>query len=125
MTSLRCLLVCFASACALRRSPTGTCILTNVNCGKVLEVENNSTANGANVWQWDGSGARSSQWMIRSMYGGAYYTFTNINSGKLLTVQGNKTGNGANVWLWDGNGKTSAQWQFACLSPSTPSPTPS
>merc|ERR1712070_1324884 len=44
----------------------GVSTITNVNSGKVLNVQGNFWGNGGNVWQWDNPHETSSQWRIQA-----------------------------------------------------------
>jgi len=67
--------------------------------GKVLEVENSSTANGGNVRQWAYGGGNNQKWRVEQQTDG-YYRLTNVGSGKVLDIAGVSTANGANVQQW-------------------------
>ena len=84
----------------------------NRNSGKLLEVANASTADGANVQQWTSNGHNCQKWRLESA-GSGYYRIVNVNSGKLLEVQNALTSDDANVVQWPSNGHYCQQWRFA------------
>lgn len=79
--------------------------LTNVNSGKVLEVYNSSTRNGATVDQWAWNGSKTQMWEINSED-----VFINVNSGKILEVYNSSTSDGAPVDQWAWNGSLTQYW---------------
>jgi hypothetical protein len=80
--------------------------------GKSMDVQNGSTADGANVWQWSTTGNYAQIWMLEDA-GGGYVKIKNRNSGKYLDADLNGGGgNGTNVQQWTGNGATQQQWQL-------------
>merc|ERR1712137_1219527 len=104
-------------ACNPQSCPTpaqGVVTITNVNSGKVLNVQGNSWDNGGNVQQWDNPHETSSHWRIQAV-GDGVSTITNVNSGKVLNVQGNFWGNGGNVQQWDNPHETSSQWRIQAV----------
>ncbi|MEQ8818839.1 MAG: RICIN domain-containing protein [Sumerlaeia bacterium] len=80
--------------------------------GKVLQVANTSTANGANVEQWSNTGSDFQKWDVVEVSGG-YYRITNVGSGKSLDVSAVSTANGANVQQWDYVGGGNQEWALA------------
>ena len=80
-----------------------------VRTGRVLEVANASTANGAKIRQWDYLGGANQQWIIQPV-GNGLSVIRNINSGKVLDVTGFSKENGASVQQWDYNITTNQQW---------------
>jgi beta-glucanase (GH16 family) len=74
--------------------------IESVHSGKVLDVEDWSTANGGNIQQWGWGGGVNQQWRVESVGGGAY-RLVSLHSGKVLDVQGESQANGANVQQWD------------------------
>lgn len=79
--------------------------------GKVLEVANQSTADGANVQQWSYNGGAHQQWRIADA-GNGYYSIENRNSGKVLDVWEVSTVDGANVVQWPYWGGEGQQWKI-------------
>lgn len=82
-----------------------------VKSGKLLDVDNGSTANGANVLQWFDNGGSNQRWNIVDL-GNGYYKLLNVNSNKALDVYENQTNDGANVIQWSDNGGYNQQWQL-------------
>ena len=105
---------------SLRRVAVPVYTITNVNSGKVLNVEGGSTDNGANVKQWDNPTSLHSQWRIASCGADTgTVIITNVNSDKVLNVSGGSTDNGANVQLWDNPESPESQWRIASCDTGT------
>ncbi|QYR20333.1 RICIN domain-containing protein [Paenibacillus sp. sptzw28] len=87
--------------------------IINENSGKVLDVSNSSTADGANVQQWTSwSPGTNQQWDFVDA-GGGYYKIMNVNSGKVLDVAGMSTADGANVQQYTSwSPGANQQWQM-------------
>ncbi|MET9701146.1 RICIN domain-containing protein [Streptomyces sp. NPDC006529] len=84
--------------------------------GKCLEIENSSTANGANAQQWMCVGQRGAVWRFVEL-GDWNYAIVNVNSGKCLEVENGWNDNGAQVQQWDCNLNLSHQrWQYMGLN---------
>jgi glucosylceramidase len=85
--------------------------IVNRLSGKVLDVKDNSTANGARIQQWDYAGGLNQQWS-RVDVGGGYFKVLARSTGKALDVVDNSTANGAQIQQWDYTGGLNQQWQF-------------
>jgi hypothetical protein len=83
----------------------------NRNSGKSLEVNGQSTTNGAAIDQWDYWAGANQQWTFNAL-GSNYFSVLNKNSGKGLDVNGQSTTAGAAVIQWDYSGGTNQQWQI-------------
>ncbi|MEU8282863.1 alpha-galactosidase [Micromonospora sp. NPDC048905] len=84
--------------------------------GKLLDVSNASTADGANVVQWGANGQANQRWRFQDT-GGGYSTVTSVSSGKCLDVYGgaSATADGVRVIQWACNGGTNQQWRVEDL----------
>ena len=81
--------------------------------GKAVVVAGVSTADGANVYQWDynDNATDNDEWELRAIDAG-YYRVINRHSGKDLTVQGASTANGGDVVQFTYGGATANdEWQ--------------
>ncbi|MFI7219829.1 family 43 glycosylhydrolase [Micromonospora maritima] len=79
-------------------------VLVNRNSGKVLDVYNQATNDGARVTQWSRNDGAWQQWQFVDS-GGGYYRLRSRHSGKVLDVSGASTADGAGLIQWaDGNG---------------------
>ncbi len=87
--------------------------LTAKHSGKVLDVSNASTANGATVQQWTSNGTNAQKWLIENI-GGGYYTLKAKCSGKVLDVSGgpSATGNGVKIQQWEYVGGDNQKWRI-------------
>jgi alpha-galactosidase len=81
--------------------------------GKLLDVYNSSTADGADVVQWAANGQTNQRWRFQDA-GGGYYTVVSVNSGKCLDVYGGTgaTGDGVRVAQWTCHSGTNQQWRI-------------
>ena len=87
-------------------------VLVNRNSGKVLDLYNRATNDGARVTQWSRNDGANQQWQFVDS-GGGYYRVRSRHSGKVLDVAGVSTANGAAIQQWsDGNG-TNQQFRLA------------
>jgi len=78
--------------------------------GKVLDVADASTSDGAKVHQWSYAGGDNQQWKVVST-GGDYYKIVAKHSGKALDVANASTADGAKVHQWDYVGGDNQQWK--------------
>ena len=81
-------------------SSAGYYEIVNKNSGKVLEVKNGATTNGAGIDQWDSVGGANQHWQLAPI-DNTYYRIVNQNSGKVLDVTGVSAANGASIQQWD------------------------
>ncbi|WP_281884628.1 RICIN domain-containing protein [Paenibacillus sp. YYML68] len=80
---------------------------------KAVDVAGVSTADGANVHQWEYVGGNNQKWTLRDA-GGGYYNIVNVNSDKGLDVANASSADGGNVQQWTviGSGGYNQQWQI-------------
>ena len=91
-------------------------VLQNANSGKVLEVYNFSTSDGAKVNQWSRNDGDWQQFQFLDM-GSGYYRLKAKHSGKVLNVAGASTADGAQVVQSNGDAHaTSQQWKVEDVS---------
>ncbi|GAA0665064.1 hypothetical protein GCM10010193_15620 [Kitasatospora atroaurantiaca] len=78
--------------------------LVNRNSGKCLDLENGSSADGANVRQWSCNGADAQKWRIEDQ-GDDTSRLVNVASGKVLDVADCSSADGADIrqWSWLNN----------------------
>jgi alpha-galactosidase len=96
--------------------PPATDTLTVRHSGKLADVLNASTADGANVVQWAANGQANQRWRFTDV-GGGFFTVASVNSGKCLDVFGGTgaTADGARVVQWACHGGTNQQWRLQDL----------
>lgn len=84
--------------------------------GKLADVLNASSADGANVVHWPANGQTNQRWQVRDL-GGGYYNLVNVSSGKCLDVYGGATAtaDGVRIVQWACNGGTNQQWRLQDL----------
>ena len=85
--------------------------LTNRNSGKVADVKDQSTADGARVEQWTWNSGNNQQWDFQDA-GGGYFTIVGRQSGKCLDVVSASTADGAQIDIYTCNGGTNQQFQW-------------
>jgi hypothetical protein len=78
--------------------------------GKCLDVDNASTADGANVKQWSCVGVPQQRWKL-VWVGGGYFELRAQHSGKCLDVDNASTADGANVKQWSCVGVPQQRWK--------------
>ncbi|MDX8046887.1 RICIN domain-containing protein [Gracilibacillus sp. S3-1-1] len=83
--------------------------LVNRHSGKLLEVAEGDTSDGANVQQWTSNGCSCQNWSI-TRNGVGYYNIVNQNSSKSLDVYEFSAANGANIVQWSNLNGTNQQW---------------
>ena len=90
--------------------------LTARHSGKLLDVYDNATADGADVVQWTANGQANQRWRFQDA-GAGYYTVISASSGKCLDVYGGAGAgaDGVRVVQWTCNGGTNQQWRLQDL----------
>ena len=83
--------------------------IVNRHSGKVLDVSGPSTADGANIHQWDWVGGSNQQWRFEPGGDGAYKLIAR-HSNKACEVTGASWANGANVQQYTTNGTPAQEW---------------
>ena len=89
--------------------------LVNRNSGKVLDIANASTADGAVAIQWTDTGGTNQKFSLTTNSDGSY-RLVNVRSGKLLESPAG-SGQGAQLGQWADTGSDNQSWQLV------PSPT--
>jgi hypothetical protein len=84
--------------------------IQNQNSGKVLGVDQMSTANSARVVQFADTGTADHLWQVVDN-GDGWIKIRNVNSGKLLGVDGMSTADSAQVVQFEDNGTDDHLWQ--------------
>ena len=90
--------------------PPAVVTLTVQHSGKLLDVFNASTADGAAVVQWAGNGQTNQRWQFRDA-GGGFVNVISVNSNKCLDVFNAATTDGARAVQWTCNNGTNQQWR--------------
>ncbi|MFE2411747.1 alpha-L-fucosidase [Kitasatospora sp. NPDC059408] len=88
----------------------GTFKLVNRRSGKVLDVSDASTADGAGLVQRPWTGGADQQWKLLPNADGSY-RLANAKSGKVLDSPGNSV-QGASLDQWTGDGGDNQSWQL-------------
>jgi len=79
--------------------------------GKVIDVEDANTSDGANIIQWTYHGGDNQQWLFVEVEPG-YYKIVAKHSGKVMDVAGGSTSDGANILQWTYHGGDNQKWQL-------------
>ena len=90
--------------------------LVNLNSGGRMDVDNDSTADGAKVLQWEDNERTDQLWTLASV-GNGLYTITNVNSGKLLNVPGASTSQGTQLIQYHDDGNLNSRWRLVDAGP--------
>jgi hypothetical protein len=84
--------------------------IRNENSGKLMAVDRMSTANSANIQQYDDVGSRDHLWQFVPAPGG-WFKIKNMNSGLLLAVQDASTANSAQIQQYEDSGTDDHLWR--------------
>ncbi len=85
--------------------------LVNYGSGKALDISGASTANVANVIQWDHHGNPNQQFYLTDLDNG-YWSIMASHSGRSLDVAAWSTQDGGNIQQYDYHGGNNQQWQL-------------
>jgi len=93
----------------------GRYVLVNRNSGKVMAVTLGSMTSGANIGQYNYTGATNQQWNVTpvdSRIGGdfSYFSFIAVHSNKSPDIINFSLDNGANIMQWDDSKSINQQW---------------
>ncbi|WHX50976.1 RICIN domain-containing protein [Paenibacillus woosongensis] len=89
----------------------GVYTLTSKASGKVLDVVDVSTADGAKMQQWTNYSASNQRFKVEST-GDGYYKLTAMHSGKVLDVPSSSTASGVQLQQWTDNGTNAQRWML-------------
>ncbi|TDV47802.1 RICIN domain-containing protein [Actinophytocola oryzae] len=92
-------------------TPGPACRLQNKNSGKVLAVEQQSTADAAHVVQFDDNGTADHLWRLVDLGNGRVKVLSGL-SGKVLGIDGVSTANSAHAVQFTDNGTTDHVWEL-------------
>ncbi|MFF4361492.1 RICIN domain-containing protein [Streptomyces sp. NPDC001604] len=92
-------------------NPSTNYTIKNVNSGQLMDVYQNSTADGGSVVQWPSNGGTNQQWNIVPV-SGQLYKIVNRNSGKALDVNGSSHWRGTALQQYTYNGGNNQLWYF-------------
>ena len=93
----------------------GTYRIVNVHSGLDMEVNGQSTSNGAAVDQWSYLGGSNQKWTLSYLNNGMY-RLTAVNSGLALDVTGQSTAFGTKIDQWTYNGGGNQQYVLSQTS---------
>jgi hypothetical protein len=78
---------------------------------RCADVVSGSTADGAEIAQWDCHGGTNQQWLVQDA-GGGYIQIVAWHSGRCLDVRDGSAANNARLIQWPCNGGTNQQWRL-------------
>ncbi|MDX3715760.1 MULTISPECIES: RICIN domain-containing protein [Streptomyces] len=81
----------------------------NKNSGKTIDIVDGSTSAGANIIQWNDTGAQNQRWRLVAVGDGSY-EIVNQNSGQLLDVYQASTADGATIVQWTDKNGANQRW---------------
>ena len=88
----------------------GTYVIKSaINDKFVLDIEDASKANGANLQIYQSNGTNAQKFTVKYLNNG-YYTIESVNSGKVLDVDDAKKTQGTNVQQYDSNNTDAQKW---------------
>lgn len=90
---------------------SGTYRLVNRASGKVLDVANEATGNGAPVIQWSWTGGSNQQWRLWPDYDGSF-RLSNVHSGKVLDNPAASTTPGQPLDQWTDTDSPNQWWKL-------------
>ncbi|MER5710290.1 glycoside hydrolase N-terminal domain-containing protein [Streptomyces sp. NPDC002122] len=90
---------------------TGSFRVVNRASGKVLDVADRSTADGARVIQWPWSGGTNQQWRLLPDHDGSF-RLSNVHSGKVLDNPGASTSPGQPLDQWTDTDSPNQWWRL-------------
>jgi beta-xylosidase len=86
--------------------------ITNRNSGKVMDVQQPNTSDGAKIGQYTANGQPWQDWQFVDK-GGGYFNIVSRHSGKCLDINGASTADGAGVIQWACGTGNNQQFQWA------------
>jgi hypothetical protein len=96
----------------------------SASSGYVLDVQDNSSADGGAIIQWYSNGGNNQQWQFIDA-GDGYYKVKNRSSTKILDVYKWSTVDGGTIQQWSDVSGSNQHWKFVPVSDTqTPTPTP-
>lgn len=91
-------------------------IAASSDMGKVLDVENGTRTNGANVQLWKKHDTNGQRFLISSAGAKDTYYITSVASGRAVDVTGASKKSGANVEMYSANGGANQKWKIEMAS---------
>lgn len=85
--------------------------ITNRASGKVLDIKDESMANGGLLQQWTSDNSTNQQFRLEAQTGG-YYKITAVHSGKVIDVPNSTPTSGVQLQQWNDNGTDAQRWQI-------------
>lgn len=86
------------------------CKITSINSGKVLDVRGASTAEGAELQQWEYGGGANQLWRLVPVSPDSY-ALVSMNSNKVVDVPGSSKSDGAVMVQWGYKGSSNQHWR--------------
>ena len=90
--------------------------IVDLNSGGRMDVNDDSTSDGATVLQWEDNEQRDQLWTFTAV-GGGLYTITDVNSGRLLNIPGGSATQGTQLIQYHDDGGTNSRWKLVDAGP--------
>lgn len=91
-----------------------SCKITSLKSGKVMEIAQGSTQDGARLQQWTFNGAENQLWRLVPVSPDSYI-IVSARSSKALDVPGHSTSNDTQIEQWAYNGGANQHWRVVEL----------
>jgi hypothetical protein len=95
-------------------------VLTSASDGQTIDVDKESTSDGAAIIQWPATGGANQTWNLRASHGNVF-SLASAKSGKCLDVSGASTSTGAALIQWPCSGAANQLWAFDAVGDYTSS----
>ena len=89
----------------------GFVTFTNVNSGKVIDLDGAITKNGRNIHQYASNGTRAQKWIVQQS-GSGYSIVSAIDTSFALDIRNGSVYSGSNIQLYKSNNTAAQQWTF-------------
>jgi hypothetical protein len=86
-------------------------VLTSASDSQVIDVNKESTSDGAAIIQWPATGGTNQTWNLHHAYGNVF-SLVSAKSGKCLDVSGASTSQGSALVQWPCSGAANQLWAF-------------
>jgi len=93
-------------------------LLRETNSRKMLDVNNNGTADGTKIQLWTQNNSDAQKWQFKQI-SNTEYALVHVYSGKMMDVMYAGTANGTAVHLWTPNGGVAQVWRIVTNSDGT------
>lgn len=89
----------------------GFVTFTNINSGKVIDLDGAITKNGRNIHQYASNGTRAQKWIVQQS-GSGYSIVSAIDASFALDIRNGSVYSSSNIQLYKSNNTAAQQWTF-------------